>query len=495
MGRGLRITTLLVGIATIPAFVMFLVVSASLYASRIAEVRSDIDDRGRLLAAALADSSRYGVVSGNEPALTQMLLRIQATDTSISALQILDEQGRLIASSGSARGESMASYDHPIRAQAIEVDLLGSGSAPQGIADGKPRASDGAVLGHARVLMSAEPLLKAKRKSLAIAGSIVLVSAMLSAILGIALSQRLRRSLGAVMAALRSIRRGDFAVTLPRGRAGELGELQTAIVDMTRELSASRLELEAKVAQRTGELQAAVNALRAADEDKRRLIAHGNMLVEEERRRIAGEIHDQLNASLISVRLIAASLKSGAGEPPSASEVDEAAERISKATEALYESARRIVKRLRPEVLDALGLRSALSEMTRQLDQTHASCRFELRCDVTLPPLSDQLSITVYRIVQEALSNVVKHAYASRVLVSVGTAAEGRVLTVSIADNGRGIDPAPGSGRGMGVAGMRERALGVGGTLRVEPNPTGGTIVDAEIPLEGPETSATPTPP
>lgn len=486
--RGPSITALMIGIATVPAFVMFLFVSASTYAARISEVRADLDERGRLLAAVLADGSRYGVIAGHEASLQTTLRNLMAADPSIAALDIVDVERRPVVMRGAAPGRGAIAFEHPIQGQAIDADLFDSTGAPHGIAAGPPKVREGPLLGYARVRMSPEPLLRAKRKGLLIGGLIVLAAAMLSAILGVWLTQRVRRPLAEVMAALRAIQRGDYAVQFPRQRQGELGELQAAIVDMARELEAGRHELEAKVAQRTAQIEDAVKAVRAADDEKRRLIAHGNTLMEEERRRIAAEIHDQLNASLLAVRLNAASLRSRDGMPQPPAEVDEAASRIEQTIEAVYESARRIVKRLRPEVLDTLGLRKALDEMVRQYDEMHPTCRFRLLCAPDFPQLPDALAITVYRIVQEALSNVVKHAQATMAVVSLAMTDDKQALVVAVTDNGRGT-AAGSNSHGLGVIGMRERAASAGGTLEITALESGGTVVEVRFPWRPESTS------
>jgi two-component system sensor histidine kinase UhpB len=483
MRGGPSITALLIGIATVPAFVMFLVVSGSIYAARIGEVRADIDERGRLLAAVLAESGRYGVVSDNVPALQATLRSLMTTEASIAGVEILDVERRRIASVGAPQSDSALVFEHPIKGQSIDVDLFDGTGTPHGIGGEPPKFREGPLIGYSQVRMSPEPLMRARRAGLLIAGLIVLMSAVLSAVLGVWLTQSVRRPLADVLSALRSIQQGDYAVRLRHDGKGELGELQGAIVDMSRELAAARQEFEAKVAQRTVQLEEAVKAVRAADDEKRRLIAHSNALMEEERRRIAAEIHDQLNASLLAVRLAAASLRSRDGATPPPAEVDEAAERIEKTVEAVYESARRIVKMLRPEVLDTLGLRKALDEMVRQYDEMHPTCRFRFLCARDFPQLPDALAITVYRIVQEALSNVVKHAQATVAVVSLSTDDIGRCLVVAVSDNGRGI----GDDRereGMGLIGMRERAYGGGGTLEISSNENGGTVVEVRFPWD-----------
>src|SRR5438105_11546518 len=173
MRRGPSITALLIGIATLPAFVMFLVVSASIYATRVGEVRADLDERGRLLAAVLADGSRYGIVSGNVPALQETLRGLMTTDASIAGIEILDVQRRPIASAGTAANGGALVFERPIKGLAIDADLFDS-SAPHGIGDERPKFREGPLIGYSRVRMSPEPLMKARRTGLLIAGLIVL---------------------------------------------------------------------------------------------------------------------------------------------------------------------------------------------------------------------------------------------------------------------------------------------------------------------------------
>ena len=176
--RGPSITALMIGIATVPAFVMFLVVSASTYAARISEVRADLDERGRLLAAVLADGSRYGVIAGHEASLQTTLRNLMAADPSIAALDIVDVEHRPVVMRGAAPGRGAIAFEHPIQGQAIDADLFDSTGAPHGIAAGPPTVREGPLLGYARVRMSPEPLLRAKRMGLLMGGLIVLAAAL-----------------------------------------------------------------------------------------------------------------------------------------------------------------------------------------------------------------------------------------------------------------------------------------------------------------------------
>jgi len=187
---------------------------------------------------------------------------------------------------------------------------------------------------------------------------------------------------------------------------------------------------------------------------------------EAERRRIAGGLHDEVGQVLTGVLLQL--------------EDDETKHAVRQALEEV----RRIARELRPEMLEQLGLVSALTELSRKFAES-SGVRVEQRFLADLPPLSDDAELAVYRVAQESLTNVARHADASRVRIALEPGADSVVLRV--ADDGRGI---PGSdvftvnGHG-GLRGMRERALLVGGALAIKRGSDGGVEVRLEVPAEG----------
>lgn len=225
-----------------------------------------------------------------------------------------------------------------------------------------------------------------------------------------------------------------------------------------------------------------------ADAEKRKFIQNVNAAIEEERRSIAVEIHDDLNATVIGARLELQSIVSLTDELPPGETVEKIRERarsVFSMTKDLYDRGRGIITRLRPEVLDALGLQGALEEMVRQYDKLHPGCRFHFQCVgelARLEGLDEPLTIAAYRIVQEALSNVVKHAQATDAKVAVSAPKGQRRLHLSIRDNGRGFDPSQAT-RGIGTVGMAERVFAFGGRIEVRTAPGKGTEVEVELPL------------
>ncbi len=478
----------LLAIAVLPAITMFVAVTAALYASAQDDVRRDVAERGRLIATALAQSSQYGLVSGNVAYLRTTLRHLLAADPSIACIAITDNAHRNVVSEclDTPAGEPSA-FEMPVRIESIpEVDLFEPTPGPRADSTALPAEATGKLrtVGQVRVTMSATPIFQAKRKALLAASGPVLLAAVLSCLIGLWLTRRLGHTLASVMAALRDIRRGRFDVKLSTNQEGELGELQRAIMQMANALDLARQDMEHQVATRTKALQEAVTRVRQADAEKRRLITHSNALIEEDRKRVALELHDHLGASLISVRLEAAALVAKA-EAAGQEDMAKGARRISATTEMLYSSTRLIVKRLRPEVIDTLGLSGAVEEMVRNFDQVHPNCRFVCTAAADLPDLRGEHAMPAYRVVQEALTNIVKHSGASHASVALAVSTERDRLHIVIADDGQGFDTQAQAldHTGLGLIGMRERMAAVGGDLSISSTPGEGTSVCITLPM------------
>lgn len=481
----------LLTIAVVPATIMFAVISLALYFASRDEIRSDIEQRGSLLAAALAESSQYAVVSGNTAALDQTLRGLIAGEQGLIAIEIIDPSRTAIVSVGDARSDlsDLQVFETPIRTQVPDVDLFDKAGRPHVSSPAQQNAEfrAGEAAGYVRVIMSALPVLEAKRERLYLSLAIVLLATIFSGLAGLYLAQRLRQPLTDAMTALRGIREGRYDVEFAPTQAGELGELQATIADMATALSNTRQELENQVAIRTSALQNAIELANQADDEKRRLIAEGNVLVEEERRRIAIEIHDHLNASLLFVKFEAqrvATLSSTLLPTEDAEVIEKAARHISVITEDLYNAARNIIKQLRPEVIDVLGLKGAVQELIRNYERIEPNCQFSLQAEAGFPHLNPQLTIVAYRVTQEALANVVKHASASHCTVTLWRNQKQGTVCIAIEDDGTGFNAKKRTSTGIGLIGMRERVSAVGGSIKVTSALGSGTKVTIEFPTQ-----------
>ncbi|MEU9517610.1 HAMP domain-containing sensor histidine kinase [Streptomyces sp. NPDC048224] len=193
---------------------------------------------------------------------------------------------------------------------------------------------------------------------------------------------------------------------------------------------------------------------------------------EAERRRIAQELHDEVGQSMTAILLVLGRAADDAQEPLRG-ELHQAQE----ITRESLDEVRRLVRRLRPGVLDDLGLVSALSSLTHDF-ATHTGLRVVRRFDADLPVLDHETELVLYRVAQESLTNAARHADAERLEVGLGRA-DGAV-TLTVADDGRGIEAAH---EGAGIRGMRERALLIGAALDITSAPGSGTRIRLTAPL------------
>ncbi|MBQ0999457.1 HAMP domain-containing sensor histidine kinase [Streptomyces sp. RK62] len=204
---------------------------------------------------------------------------------------------------------------------------------------------------------------------------------------------------------------------------------------------------------------------------------------EAERHRLAQELHDEVGQTLTAVLL---QLKHAADRAPETVRAD--LRQAQETTRAGLEEIRRIARRLRPGVLEELGLHSALRALTNEFTTSRLSATTHIAPGV--PALDPATELVLYRVAQEGLTNTARHAGATRVEVRLRPEADGRV-TLLVTDDGRGIGSAP---EGAGISGMRERALLVGADLFVGPGPRGGTeirlCVDGSPSGPGPQENA-----
>ena len=221
--------------------------------------------------------------------------------------------------------------------------------------------------------------------------------------------------------------------------------------------------------------------LRDTGERLRRLAARLNEVREEERSIIAREIHDQLGQDLAALKMDLAWLT---GKLPVDQEpLHTHARSMASLIDSMLTAVREIATRLRPAILDDLGLEAAIEWQGAEFGK-----RSGIQCKMMLQPerleSGHDCDTVVFRIFQEALTNVGRHAEASHVEVTLRSTEENLVLVVS--DDGRGIEAdqieSPGS---LGLIGMRERATALGGRLEIERGPASGTVLTLMMPLDG----------
>jgi two-component system sensor histidine kinase UhpB len=212
--------------------------------------------------------------------------------------------------------------------------------------------------------------------------------------------------------------------------------------------------------------------LRRLEAERRRAGSAALRAQEEERTRVARELHDEVNQSLTGLLLRLEAVREAA-PPELESEIAETRALANQAMRELLSLARQ----LRPTALDDLGLAAAIAGQVEQLRRS--SLEAELRAGGDFSDLDDDAQLVLYRVAQEALTNAARHSGARRVEVRLRRDADG--VELEIADDGRGFAFEQ-SERGLGIGGMRERALLVGGELTIESRPGHGTTVRLVIP-------------
>ncbi|MEL6771221.1 MAG: histidine kinase [Bacteroidota bacterium] len=243
------------------------------------------------------------------------------------------------------------------------------------------------------------------------------------------------------------------------------------------------------IAANVTDLIAAQAAVEASRGDLRELAAHLQHIREEERTAISREVHDSLGQMLTSIRLDAAWVARHLATADAAT-VQERLGRVDAQVDETIQRVRQIAQALRPGILDDIGLASALDWQTRQFAQrTGLACSVtdDLRLDEA--DLPEEAATALFRIAQEALTNVARHAEASAVTLHLEETDEALVL--HIRDDGKGLDPeAIAHTRSLGMLGMRERAGILGGAVTFDGAPGQGTYVRATVPLPGSTSAA-----
>jgi signal transduction histidine kinase len=215
-----------------------------------------------------------------------------------------------------------------------------------------------------------------------------------------------------------------------------------------------------------------------AEEERTELLRRIVTTQEDERRRIARELHDQMGQHITALMLWIKALGDGPGE--ATADRDRQFHRLREMIDEIGREAHRIALELRPTALDDLGLHSALLNHVEEWSERYRIDVDFQNSGLNHRRLGPEVETTIYRIVQEALTNVVKHANAARVGLVIEDGPEHLVAIVE--DDGVGFDPESVPGLGMGLLGMKERVALVGGTLQVESAPGCGTTLLIRIP-------------
>jgi two-component system sensor histidine kinase UhpB len=276
---------------------------------------------------------------------------------------------------------------------------------------------------------------------------------------------RLFKPIPVIADGLERLERGDLAFRLPPLPGSEANAIGGAFNRMAAALEDKvRAERQARKAE-------------ARLEERREMASLADQRVEEERRLIAHELHDEFGQSVTAIRSLALAIAAQAGDAAGA----DTARLISDEAARLYDAMHSLIPRLAPLSLDALGLSATLENLVSDWQRRHTSVTIDL--EHKLPPdLGSSVALAVYRVVQEGLINALRHAQATRIRIVVDGTEER--IRVSVADDGIGL-PADWARPGhFGLRGLTDRVAQLGGKFEVSSEGARGTHLAAEIPLK-----------
>jgi signal transduction histidine kinase len=322
-----------------------------------------------------------------------------------------------------------------------------------------------------------------------------IVAGILSLVVVFFLSWGMARSLvkpiGQLKTAAQNISQGDLDEPVPSPGSDEIGELgrsfdtmRLALKKSLEEIHAWNRQLGEKIEERTRQLQDSYREIEKKEGVRRQLLQKVLMVQEEERKRVARELHDETTQSILGLVM---KLEAAANLPDAdVARIKQMLNDIRKLAVGMLDSVHGLIFDLRPSVLDDLGLLSAIRWYAQnRLGEDGVKARVEVTGEERdLPP---QVEIALFRVAQEAIANIAKHAGAQHALVNVEFRED--AIIIEIEDDGRGFDtaelnPQPGDSQGVGLMGMRERVELLGGRFQMESKPGSGTHIIVEVPLE-----------
>ena len=264
--------------------------------------------------------------------------------------------------------------------------------------------------------------------------------------------------------------------------------IKREVVRRTAQLSETNRSLQDQILER----RRAENEVRELLDENRALVGESLVVQENERRHLSRELHDELGQCITAIQADAEIISAFASRCDC--RLEKSAEAIKAVSARIYEFVHSTMLQLRPSILEDLGLAETLHEEVDAWQTRHRNTGCTLSINTDLDGLDEQTAITIYRIVQECLTNIAKHASASNVVITFDLVDEMvsdnadtlpvTALRFSIRDDGVGMDPKPARGRGLGLIGIRERAGALGGVLSTQTASGQGVTIVVTLPLD-----------
>ncbi|MEN8205071.1 MAG: ATP-binding protein [Pseudomonadota bacterium] len=452
---------LIAGVVTIEVVMLSLLVWSNIriihttHADRLQDTASSLLEQ-------IADTSGSYMVAVDYASLQDYLNKV-VNHKELSYVVVLDRDENPVVSLGNTPAQPWPRVDsHP---SAVDDAVFNASRAIQ--VSGEPM---GKMLAGFSLAQMESAIHKARFRGIVIAVSEIFLTVVATVLIGLHLTRRL----GVLADAAESVGAGDYSVVVPTETADEVGKTATAFNRMVGEVSS-----------RTGLLEQEEGKSRRLLAENRQLVHASLDVQEEERKHLARELHDELGQCITAIQADAELIRDiSAGRDE---RVEASAGAILDVSSRIYDGVHSMMARLRPGILDDLGLVAALKDDISAWMQRNPDTSCLLHATGQLDNLGERINITIYRIVQECLTNITRHAGASKVTIDL--AGEIDRLLLKIEDDGRGL-PATMPAGGLGLIGMRERVESLGGEFSLDAREGKGLSIMISVPLTGEEAQA-----
>lgn len=249
----------------------------------------------------------------------------------------------------------------------------------------------------------------------------------------------------------------------------ELGNFQQPLPDFT----------SVEMNQIAGAINQLTQKLNTAQQENHALTQHNLAIQEQERQHLAQELHDELGQSLTAIKVMTVAISRA--EKLQNSLIQQSSGSIIEICDHLMRVVRSMMQQLHPLILEELGLKAALEDLISHWQTRHAPLKITFDCDSGCESLPENINIHIFRMVQECLTNILRHAKATQVLIGL-TLYENDFLTLKISDNGQGCEM-QNIKKGFGLLSMRQRIRSLDGEFLIETAPQNGMKITVKIPL------------
>src|SRR5450830_32926 len=476
MELNLKLRTRILLLSLVPMISMTVILSCFIGVYLILHANSQLASHAKTIGTNIANSLEYSVQTQNLSEMNRIICFGITSSIDVSSIQVSDNSGRPIATCKSKKSftGNFVSQEFPI----YSIRSQDSSTVDEADLNAPIKALKVGLL---RVTLSSQATNEDLNQLAVGILCIFTLVVFLGVFFSILNTKRLIAAMNEMSHAAKHVTDRNYHPVFKYIMDGEFGELQKAFIEMFISLNSFTERLDKEVEQKTKFLVQQKQIIEDSHLENKLLIKRSNEAIENERRTIAFDLHDTLNTLVLSIIGHARQAKTELqrfNNHDLVMTTDVHLDEVKDSAGKLYSLSRDLVSNLRPEVLDEFGLGEALKDLTLKQQKADNTCNYTYYCTPNFPILNYEFNIVVYRIVQESLSNVQKHAKATccEVELVYSTQNSDKRIEVSITDDGVGFAPVLPKGR-TGIVGMRQRAEAINGHLDIEKLENGSRII------------------